>query len=100
MATISDSELARLKKSAAAYERRREQQRKDQAARTKRRRDAGFQRITIEIRAETYAKHRAEGMVPVGLVWIPATERERLLKLTEKNVLYKAETNEWTLEDA
>ena len=100
MATISDAELARLKKAAAAHERRREQQRKHQAARTARRREAGYQRITIEIRADVYAQHRADGLVPVGLVWVPATERERLLVKSEKNVLYNTEKKEWSLEDA
>ena len=100
MATISDKELAELRRTAAAYERRREQQRKDQAERTKRRREAGYQRITVEVRADTYAQHRANGLVPVGLMWVPIAERHSLVPMNEKNGVYNPQTKKWDLEDA
>lgn len=100
MATISDAELERLRRTAAAYEKRREQQRRDQAERTKRRREMGFQRITLEIRAENYAKHRSAGMIPVGLMWVPIAERDHLVPMNEKNGVYNPQTKKWDLEDA
>ena len=100
MATISDKELEQLRRAASAYERRREQQRKDQAERTRRRREMGFQRITVEIRAENYAKHRSAGMIPVGLMWVPIAERHSLVPMNEKNGIYNPQTKKWDLEDA
>ena len=100
MATISDKELEQLRRAASAYERRREKQRRDQAERTKRRREAGYQRITVEVRADTYAQHRADGLVPVGLMWVPIAERHSLVPMNEKNGIYNSEKKEWSLEDA